>query len=386
MANIIEMPKLGFDMAEGTLNKWIKSVGEAIEKGDVIAEIETDKATVEVESTFTGVVFKHLADEGQALPVGTPIAVVAKAGEDVDMHTLLITSSAAHPAINKKSESIPTSLETTDATPVTTQTSRDDLIKASPVAKRIATEKGIDLTSVAGTGPGGRIIKRDIEKAVSDGAALTSKRFSVSPGRDETMEISKLRAAIGKRLVESRQTVPHFYITSVSVNDFIIRAVALALRNFPNLNASLDGIKLTRHSNINIGVAVAIENGLLIVVVRNADQKNLMQISTEGREMIGRVKEGKVRNEDIEGSTFTISNLGMYDVEDFVAIINPPEAAILAIGSAKEVPVVFNGEIEIGWRMKATISADHRITDGAEAAEFMQHLALFFEQPWRLFA
>jgi len=218
-----------------------------------------------------------------------------------------------------------------------------------------------------------------------------------------------LRKAIGARLTESRQTVPHFYITSmydvaellktrkqlnhglpedqrVSVNDFIIRAVALALRDFPNLNASLTGSTITRHGDINVGVAVAVENGLLTVVVRNADQKPLKQISQEANAMISRVKDGKVKNEDIEGSTITISNLGMFDVEDFVAIINPPEAAILAVGSAKEIPVVVNGELEIGWRMKVTISADHRITDGAEAAKFMQHLAQFLEQPWRLFA
>ena len=172
----------------------------------------------------------------------------------------------------------------------------------------------------------------------------------------------------------------------MSVNDFIIRAVALALRDFPNLNASLTGSTITRHGDINVGVAVAVENGLLTVVVRNADQKPLKQISQEANAMISRVKDGKVKNEDIEGSTITISNLGMFDVEDFVAIINPPEAAILAVGSAKEIPVVVNGELEIGWRMKVTISADHRITDGAEAAKFMQHLAQFLEQPWRLFA
>ena len=226
---------------------------------------------------------------------------------------------------------------------------------------------------------------------------------------DETIQISNLRSAIGKRLTESRQTIPHFYVTSiydvgellktrkqlneglpddrrVSVNDFIIRATALALREYPNLNASLSGNTLTRHADIHIGVAVAVENGLLTVVVRNADQKPLTQISAEANEMIQRVKSGKVKNEDIEGSTFTISNLGMYNVEDFVAIINPPEAAILAVGSAMEIPVAVNGKLEIGWRMKATISADHRITDGAEAAQFMQRLALYLEQPWRLFA
>jgi pyruvate dehydrogenase E2 component (dihydrolipoamide acetyltransferase) len=285
------------------------------------------------------------------------------------------------------------------------------MIKASPLAKRMAEEESVALASIEGTGPGGRIVKRDVEKAMSaksSSPGISTRKVSIKPGVDEETEISNLRSAIGKRMTESRQTIPHFYITSmygvdellktrkqlnkdmpddarVSVNDFIIRAVALALRDFPNLNASISDKTLTRHGNINIGVAVAVEKGLLTVVIRNADQKPITQIAQEASEMIGRVKAGKVKNEDIEGSTFTISNLGMFDVEDFVAIINPPEAAILAIGSAKEIPVVINGELEIGWRMKATLSADHRITDGAEAAEFMQHLSKFFEQPWRLF-
>ena len=251
-----------------------------------------------------------------------------------------------------------------------------------------------------------------MEKALASAAPEKSRPTQaqkIIPGKDETIEISKLRAAIGKRLVESRQNIPHFYITSeydvaemlktraqmnkelpdedrVSVNDFIIRAAALALRDFPNLNASLSGSRLTRHGSIHIGVAVAVENGLLTVVVKNADQKPLSQISAEMKDMVERVQSGKVRNEDIEGSTFTISNLGMFDVEDFVAIINPPEAAILAIGSAKEVPIVVDGELSVGSRMKATLSADHRITDGAESAKFMRRLSLFIEQPWRLFA
>jgi pyruvate dehydrogenase E2 component (dihydrolipoamide acetyltransferase) len=223
------------------------------------------------------------------------------------------------------------------------------------------------------------------------------------------IKISNLREAIGKRMQASRREVPHFYITTsydiaemlrtrqqmneglpkedrISLNDFIIRASALALRAYPNLNASISGTEITHHGDINIGVAVAVENGLLTVVVRNADQKNLHQISLEAREVIDRVRSGKVRPADIQGSTFTISNLGMYDVEEFVAIINPPEAAILAIGSANEVPIVVDGEVAVGSRMKITLSADHRITDGAEAAQFMQHLKLYIEQPWRLFA
>jgi len=412
MANIVEMPKLGFDMAEGTLSKWVKSEKDTVEKGEILAEIETDKATVEVESSFTGIVHKHLVAEGTAVPVGTPIAVIADEGEQVDLDAL-VASSDAEPGQAKEEQEEPQAKTSPQATePEASSDGESTFIKASPVAKRIAADKGISLAAISGTGPGGRIVKRDVEKAAQlQGSApsASTPRVQVKPGVDEQVKISNLRKAIGSRLTESRQTVPHFYITSmydvaellktrkqlnaelpddqrVSVNDFIIRAVALALRDYPNLNASLSGETLTRHGDINIGNAVAVENGLLTVVVRNADQKPLTQISQEVNGMVSRVKAGKVKNEDIEGSTFTISNLGMYNVEDFVAIINPPEAAILAIGSAKEIPVVVDGELGIGWRMKATISADHRITDGAEAAEFMQHLGLFLEQPWRLFA
>jgi pyruvate dehydrogenase E2 component (dihydrolipoamide acetyltransferase) len=421
MANIVEMPKLGFDMAEGTLAKWVKSENDTVEKGEILAEIETDKATVEVESSFTGIVFKHLVKEGTAVPIGTAIAVVADEGEEVDLDALIEKSGAEsekeeadQPEQEEEQEAQTKTGSPASASTDTTKQSIDDdaMIKASPIAKRMAEEKGLDLSAISGSGPGGRIVKRDVEKAsqtTSSTASVSTRKAQITPGVDEQIKISNLRKAIGARLTESRQTIPHFYITSmydvaellktrkqlnnglpddqrVSVNDFIIRAVALALRDFPNLNASISDDTLNRHGDINIGNAVAVENGLLTVVVRNADQKPITQISQEANAMISRVKAGKVKNEDIEGSTFTISNLGMFNVEDFVAIINPPEAAILAIGSAKEIPVVVDGELGIGWRMKATISADHRITDGAEAAEFMQHLAQFLEQPWRLFA
>jgi len=414
MAQLVEMPKLGFDMAEGTLAAWVKAENDLIEKGDVIAEIETDKATVEVESSFSGIVHKHLAQEGDALPVGTPIAVIAEEGEEIDLDALLGGKSAPSDKAEEPAQEKPAE-EPAESQPeqkTESQRSEGERIFISPVAERLAEDNGIDITSLTGSGPNGRIVKRDVEKAIESGgrqATTARKPASITPGKDESTEISKLRAAIGRRMTESRQTVPHFYITHsydvaellktrkqlnaevgederVSVNDFIVRATALALRDFPNLNASLSGSELTRHGNINIGIAVAVENGLLTVVVKNADQKTISQISAEAKEMIANVKAGKVRTEDIEGSTFTISNLGMFDVEDFVAIINPPEAAILAVGSAKQIPVAVNGELEIGTRMKATLSADHRITDGAEAAMFMQHLEIFLEQPWRLFA
>ena len=414
MAETIAMPKLGFDMAEGTLVRWVKNEGEEISKGDVLAEIETDKATVEVESSATGVVLKHLVDQGSVVPVSTPIAVVGEAGEEVQAVPATAESKSqaeeTAPAISPAPQAQPEPATIKEAAPAP----ETNLIKASPLAKKIAADKNVDLGSIQGTGPGGRIVRRDIEAALAGGRVTAPTpvsaplpAFTPVSHADETIQLTKLRQAIGRRLVEAKQQVPHFYVTheykmeaimemrvqvngmlpegeKLSVNDFIVKAVALALREFPNLNASLDGDKVIRHGAVNVGNAVAVEGGLLTVVCKNADQKSLRQISLEVKGMAGRVREGKVKSDDIEGSTFSISNLGMYDVEEFIAIINPPEAAILAVGSAKQVPVVEGGEIVPGWRMKATISVDHRVSDGAEAAQFMQALAKYLEEPLRL--
>jgi len=280
-------------------------------------------------------------------------------------------------------------------------------VSASPLARRIARENQVNLATIHGTGPGGRIVRRDIETALA-GQAVAPAAGVFPPGAgDQTTPISRLRQAIGRRMAESKTTVPHFYVTheykmdalmalraqynrivpedqKLSVNDFIVKAAALTLREFPNLNASLEGASVLVHGARNIGVAVSVEGGLLTVVCREADRKTLGQLSSEMKAMAARVREGKVRSEEIEGSTFSISNLGMYDVENFAAIINPPEAAILAVGSAREMAVVENGLVKSGWRMKATISVDHRVSDGAEAAKFMQALALNLEEPLRL--
>ena len=407
MAKIIEMPKLGFDMAEGTLINWVKSEGEHIEKGEILAEIETDKATVQVESSDSGILFKQLVKANTTLPIGSPIAIIAEDGENVNLDELLAGQPKA-----KESTSLPQPERTEQASSAKEDTGEETLserIKVSPLARNIAEKNSIDLSTIRGSGPGGRIVKRDVENAPQAPVStevLISKPEIIS-GKDQEIPVSRLRAAIGKRMQESNQNIPHFFITrsydvadllktrkqmneeqkedkKISINDFIIRATALTLRVYPNLNASLTGNGILLHGDINIGVAVSVENGLLTVVVRNADQKSLLQIAQEARESAGRAREGKPRSEDIEGSTFTISNLGMYAVDDFIGIINPPETAILAIGSAQEMPVVENGSLKAGWRMKATISADHRITDGAEAARFMQHLGLYLEQPWRL--
>ncbi|HEX7541985.1 MAG TPA: dihydrolipoamide acetyltransferase family protein [Anaerolineales bacterium] len=426
MAEIISMPKLGFDMAEGTLVRWVKKVGEIVNKGEVLAEIETDKATVEVESSASGVVRKLLVDEGAVVPVNSPIAVVGSADEKIEEPVVQKAESNEQKAetgqtskverqpaaIPSLTLSAPAPASVTEAIPAPVEAP----VRASPLAKKIALDRSVDLSHIQGTGPGGRIVRRDIEAAVASQespvagrivSALPSPDYSTMRLSDQALPMSKLRAAIGRRMAESKASVPHFYVTheykmdrlmelrtqfnklvpeneKLSVNDFIIKATALALRSFPNLNASLNGNSVLQHGQVNVGVAVSVEGGLLTIVCRGADQKPLRQVAAEVKAMASRAREGKVKPEDIEGSTFSISNLGMYNVENFIAIINPPEAAILAVSSAREVPVVDGGAIKPGWRMKATISVDHRVSDGVEAAKFMQALAVFLEEPLRL--
>jgi pyruvate dehydrogenase E2 component (dihydrolipoamide acetyltransferase) len=414
MADIINMPKLGFDMAEGTLIRWVKKVGDTVNKGEILAEIETDKATVEVESSASGVVRSLLADEGSVVPVNTPIAIVGTPDEKIE------APQTPKDASNKlgSENSIRNEMSFPGMKP-SLGLQVDSHLKVSPIARRLALEKRVDLSKIKGTGPGGRIVRRDIESELA-GETLAADQ-EVKPLRasalfatqgpslavDEKAGMSKLRQAIARRMLESKTTIPHFYLTheykvdallelrthfnmlvpeleKISVNDFIIKAVALSLRQFPNLNASLNGNLVVRHGQINIGVAVSIEGGLLTVVCNNADVKPVRQIASEVKAMAERARSGKVKPQDIEGSTFSISNLGMYEVENFIAILNPPEAAILAVGTAKEVPVVDGGVVKSGWRMKATISVDHRVSDGAEAARFMQVLGVFLEEPLQL--
>src|SRR5215216_4930889 len=439
MAETINMPKLGFDMAEGTLVRWVKQVGENINKGDVLAEIETDKATVEVESSASGVVLQHIVDQGAVVPVNAPIAVVGAEGEKVEEAKPEGAKPKGEEPKQKAEETAARSLPKTppqdapvqkDAAPAeekTTQSTQQATaapraaapieagpVKASPLAKKIARDNKVNLARVQGTGPGGRVVRKDVEATLS---SPQPSAFSRQPGPiptvvpvsagDETIPLTRLRQAIARRMVESTTSVPHFYVThdykmdalmamrkqaneylpeneKLSVNDFIIKAVALTLRQFSNLNSSYAGDKAIRHGSINVGIAVAVEGGLLTVVSRNTDQLPLRQISADVKRMVAGAREGKVKPDDIEGSTFSISNMGMFDVENFLAIINPPEAGILAVGSAREVPVVEDGQIKAGWRMKATISVDHRVSDGAEAARFMQKLGEFLENPVRM--
>lgn len=425
MAETVTMPKLGFDMAEGTLVRWVIQEGEPVAKGKILAEIETDKATVEVESNYDGVLARHLVKAGDVVPVNTPIAIVAAPGEQIESASA--PSTPAEKPLQQAEAGTQQAADARAAVPTPTGGAGERMPggKASPLAKRMARDFKINLAAVPGTGPGGRVIKKDIEAYLSAPAASKSPvggaplppaaaiipayapDLSAEKQPDQVLPLNRLRAAIGRRMVEAKQQVPHFYVTheynmaavmelrkqlnamlpeseKLSVNDFLIKSVALSLRKFPNLNASLQENQIVQHGSVNVGVAVAVEGGLLTVVNRNTDRKPLRQIAAEVRTMVARAREGKVRPDDIDGSTFSISNLGMFDVEHFIAIINPPEAAILAVGSVREVAVVENGILIPGLRMKATISVDHRVSDGVEAAKFLQSLAETIESPLSL--
>jgi pyruvate dehydrogenase E2 component (dihydrolipoamide acetyltransferase) len=417
MADIVNMPKLGFDMAEGVLVRWVVLEDEEVQKGQVLAEIETDKATVEVESTYAGVVRRHLVEEGAIVPVSTPIAVIGKAEEQINFDQLVAEpveqrTAEVGDAVSRDHIEQPESIQVPEGDDGAAFPSG---VRASPLARRMAEELGIDLRNVNGSGPGGRIVKADLEAfQAAPQVSLTPEvidypSLSLEVPEDHLIPLSKLRVAIGKRMVQSKQEFPQFFVTheydvddlmefrsqvnavlpedeKTSVNDYIVKGVARTLREFPNLNAKLneDFGSVVQFGHINIGVAVAVENGLLTVVCRDADLKSIRQISKEIRSMANRAREGKVKVEDIEGSTFSVSNLGMFEVEEFIAIINPPEAAILAVGSVNRVPVVKEDQVVPGWRMKTTISVDHRVSDGAEAAQFLQALARYLEEPLRL--
>ncbi|MCI0710700.1 MAG: 2-oxo acid dehydrogenase subunit E2 [Chloroflexi bacterium] len=437
MAELVTMPKLGFDMQEGTLIRWVKQIGDQVNEGDVLAEIETDKATVEVEAYASGILRKTFVKEDTVVEVGAPIAIIGGADEDIsnmDTETaeeeLPKAESSAEAADGQEKEVATKTAEKTEvkseAPRGTIQPSANgdglpDGVKASPVARRMAADQGIKLEQVKGSGPGGRIVKRDVEGFSPDEApAAPAAVAAAKPGKVsapthkaptgadiEELELSRMRQLVGERTQESFMFVPHFYVTSeidmgpalklrkdlnaqlsdeekITVNDIIIKAVAITLRDFPNLNTHFYGDKLVRHKKINIGIAVAVENGLINVVAPNADKRSLSDLSVSNKAMIARAREGRIKPDDVEGATFTVSNLGAFDVEHFLAIINPPESAILAVGSAQEVPVVKDGEITIGVRMKATISVDHRVSDGAEGAQFMKRLKEVLENPMRI--
>lgn len=405
---------------EGTLINWLKKVGEAVQAGEVIAEVEAEKATIEVEATTAGVLIEQKVRPNDAFAAGAVLGMIGEVSEKIPAGGS--SSPAPQPIVSAAEAGAPSkAVAKSNGAPALTD---DGRIKASPLARKMAEERGVDLSQVHGSGPGGRITKEDVEAFGSSAspAAPAAKASSasgvISPaptrklpeGADiELLEISAMRKRIVAVTVESKQHTPHFYVTTemdveallnlrkqlndglpeeskISVNDLLVKATALTLRKFPNLNSHYYGEKIVRYKRINIGIAVALSNGgLMYVVAHEADKVSLSSLAQSNKEKIARAREGKVKIEDISGATFSTSNLGPYDVEHFSAIINPPEAGILAVGTAMKVPVVKpDGTLGVGNRMKVTISVDHRVSDGAEGAQYLQNFKALIENPMRL--
>lgn len=386
-------------MEEGTIVSWFVKVGDTVKSSEMIADVETDKATMELENFEKGEVL-YLLPEGTTVPVETAIAVIGKKGED--FQDLLKEAPAAEAEPAKAAAPTPAASSTPSASAPVASTSNNGRVFASPLAKSMAEDKGINLETVTGTGDNGRIIKKDIENYTPRAAASTA---AVGVESYDEVPVSQMRKTIAKRLAESKFTAPHFYLTKeikmdavlsarkrmneytenrISINDIIIKATAVALKSHPNVNSSWLGDKIRRNHHVHIGVAVAIDDGLLVPVVRFADSKSLSQIGAEVRELAGKAKTKELQPKDWEGNTFTISNLGAFGIDEFTAIVNPPDACILAIGSSKETVIVENGEMRAGHVMKVTLSCDHRAVDGVTGANFLQTFADLLEEPVRL--
>ena len=426
MAEIVRMPKLSDTMTEGVVAEWHKNVGDQVESGEVLAEIETDKATMEFESFQDGVLLHIGVDKGATAAVDSILAILGEAGEDVSG---LLAAEAEAPAAAAPAPEptpaptpVPAPVEAAPApAPATAPVaapapavapaakvaaptpSANGKIKASPLAARLAAERGIDLGRVAGTGDGGRIVKRDIEGYVPAPAA--AGLGAVESSTD--FPVTQMRKTIARRLAESKFTAPHFYLklsvdmgaavearqainaqegVKVSFNDMVVKAVSLALKKHPAVNSAWMDTHIRQNDHVHIGVAVAVEDGLLVPVVRHADRKSLTEIGAEVKDYAGKAREKKLQPSDWEGNTFTISNLGMFGIEDFTAIINPPDACILAVGGISDVPVVKDGAVVPGKVMKLTLSCDHRVVDGATGAAFLQEVKSLLEHPVRMLA
>jgi pyruvate dehydrogenase E2 component (dihydrolipoamide acetyltransferase) len=414
--NIVRMPKLSDTMTQGVVAKWHKKVGDKVKNGELLADIETDKATMEFESFFDGVLLYQGTEAGKAVEINSLLAIIGKGGEDI---TAIVAQEkaqgatvapAAAPAKQEVATTTSAPVQQTVAVPVTQHTaSTNGRIIASPLAKKIAKDKGIDIAVVHGSGDGGRIIKKDIE-TYTPGAGRNAASTFVGTESYTEVPVSQMRKTIARRLVESKNGAPHFYLTvecdmenaisareainkaaekngeaKISYNDIVIKACASALRKHPKVNSSWLGDKIRYNNHIHIGMAVAVEDGLLVPVIRFADGKNLSQISAEAKAFGKKAKDKKLQPADWEGNTFTVSNLGMFGIDEFTSIINSPESCILAVGGIRQVPVVKNNMVVPGNTMKITLSCDHRTVDGATGAAFMQTLKDFLENPIMMF-
>ncbi len=421
-AVVVTMPKMSDTMQEGTISTWLKKVGDVVKSGEIIAEVETDKATMELESYEDGVLLYIGVEAGGSVPVDGVIAVIGEKG--ADFKSLL----AAHQGGGSKASPVevaspaapvavaapaPVVVQAPVAAAVVASSTGNERVKASPLAKKIASETGIDIRQVSGSGEGGRIVKRDIETfvpaAVSASPQAASSPVGVAPalGQESFTEekVSQMRKTIAKRLAESKYSAPHFYLTmeinmdkaiearksmnefgtaKISFNDLVIKASAAALRQNPKVNSSWLGDKIRYNDHIHIGMAVAVEEGLLVPVIRFADQLSLSQISNQAKTLGQKAKNKELQPKDWEGNTFTISNLGMFGIDEFTAIINPPDACILAVGGIKETVIVKDGQMKIGNVMKVTLSCDHRVVDGAVGSAFLQTLKGLLEDPVRI--
>lgn len=392
MATTIVMPQMGYDMQEGTIVSWKKKEGDSIERGEVLVEIETEKAVVEMDVPTAGVVGKLVVEEGATVPVGQPIAIITQPGEPVPEVAAPEAEEAAAPA----AETPPPAGKTPPA--ATSEAPAAGRVRASPIARRLAKEKGIDLSLVRGTGPGGRVAEADV------------RAFEEAPapaGKPQRVQLSRMRLAIGRRTADSKRQAPHFYVSvsvemdralemrqelnespgeeeHITVNDLIIKAATQALTRFPNLNSTFEDDHLLVYPDINIGIVLAVGQGLIVPAIPQAQEKSLAQISRLAKDLLGRAREGTLKPEEYGGATFAVSNLGMFDVDEFIAVIMPPNSAMLGIGSIRPQPVVRDGQVVVRQMMKATLSVDHRVTDGVEAAKYLAEFRRLLEQPVNL--
>lgn len=434
MAEVIRMPRMSDTMEEGNIVSWLKAEGDEVEAGETLAEVETDKATMELDSYFDGVLL-HIAVKEGPVPINGVIAVIGEEGEDWKAAIESSADGGEAPAAEQQegaAEEAAAPVQEESSKPAAPSSDDDQRVKASPLARSMAKDAGIDLSAIAGSGDGGRIVKRDVEEAISQQQAAPQPKaqpaapqsapaaapqteaavpnvpeFSISASGDnyEDQPVSQMRKTIARRLGESKFSAPHFYLTveinmgnaiqvrkrinevaptKISFNDLVVKACAVALRKHPAINSSWLGDKIRLNKDVNVGVAVAVEDGLLVPVIRFADMKSLSQINTEVKTLAGKAKSRKLSTDEMTGNTFTISNLGMFGIEEFTAIINPPDACILAVGGIIQKPIVKDGELAVGNMMKVTLSCDHRVVDGATGAQFLQTVKEILEDPIRI--